>query len=212
MQQPASLGAFVSAFSADVPGATPYSVTTLALPAHTWFFRLGTWYAETLALLRSHDMERAASHLARMQQALTVVQAPEELRLALQRLSAGLHTQGWSAQRVLQRLAAFEPQYEAAYASQPAPEALPFFRTGAQLANLTLAAAAKDQQTLRQQPLLQTWRTMLAHQHSLPPEAFADVQARLMQLETLLAQPTLSAQDVQAAYTLLHTMQTILSN
>jgi hypothetical protein len=168
-------------------------------------FRLGTGYAETLALLQSDHRARAEQRVAGLIETLLQVQAPAELVAYLHAVQALLQSPQTTGGVLVPFLAAFEPLYAAAYTTAHTTEGLTYFRLGTWLANLSLAATMGDQVALRQGPVIQASRHTLA-QYGVAP-AVLDSLARLHHLMT---QPLLTDQEIRQIRTLAQELQRLL--
>jgi hypothetical protein len=175
------------------------------LPTSTLYFRLGTGYAEALALLQSDHRARAAQRVDGLVETLPQVQAPVELVTYLHAMQTLLQSQQTTSAMLVPFLAAFEPLYAAAYTTAHATEALTYFRLGTWLANLSLAATMGDQAALRQGPVMQALR------HTLTQYGAAQVVLdNLAQLHHLMKKPILTDQEMRQIYTLVQELQRFL--
>lgn len=178
------------------------------LPVQALFVRLGTGYAETLALMQSGQQGRIAQHMATLMHILETTQAPDVLAAYLRALQTLGNDPQYTNAMLTQLLALFESLYEEAYAQQSeGSEALLLFRLGAWLATLELAVQAGDPAALHQEQAVQYFRHALAH---------LDVQPTVLEaferLHRYITRPTMDAQDRVAMRTLVQTLQRTLSN
>jgi hypothetical protein len=169
------------------------------------YFRLGTGYAETLALLQSDHRARAAQRVAGLIETLLQVQAPAELVAYLQAVQALLQSPHTTDGVPVPFLAAFEPLYEAAYTTANAAEGLTYFQLGTWLVNLSLAAAMSDQAALRQGPIIQRLRHTLTQYGAAP-----GVLDSLARLHHLMTQPILTDQEMHQIHALVQELQRLL--
>lgn len=155
------------------------------------YFRLGWWYAESLAYSAGGDVETARARLA----AIAAI-----LRAAAPRLADSL-----GGEPSVRNIAAFEPQLlRVARSTGERDEAL--FRAGVWLENLALAAAAGDDHALHAAaPSL----AVLGHdleRARIPPGAQRDFR----ELSGILAHTTLSVNDLAEVRRLVRRIQIIL--
>ncbi len=205
LQRDKNLGTFVLANSILASPSIEYSMAPLPAPA--WFFRIGTGYAESLALLRSEHPAHGAQRLQGLIEALGAVQAPPVLISFLREMQTLIRSQRYTSTMLTQFLALFETLYEEAYRDHPKDEALVLFRAGAWLENMYLAAQAGDQAVLRQGPASQYFRRVLA-----PLGVQPVILHTLDQIRHLITQPAMRAQDVDTVRTRVQALQHQLSN
>ena len=209
----------VYAFQAEIQSESPLGTlvaehstlekTTTAFgfagkPAKTAAFLIGTLYAEALAYLQSDDWEAVLWHLAALENELTAVQAPVSLSQYVSTLSDFVEGYQESSAAAAEWLALFEPLYED-YARSQSVEKLLFFRTGAWLENMALAAAAGDQTALQQAAAVQYFMQALP-QFNVPQE----VLDTLEQIKRALEKPALDDREVTGVLKLIKKAQRML--
>jgi hypothetical protein len=199
----ATLGTLVAA--RPVPSAPPPAVGFTPQATRTAFVRLGVLFAETVATLHGGAVEATAPRLDVLLQTLTTVQAPPTLTQYLRTMQTLLHSQQYSGDALASFLSLFEPLYEDAYA-QTSGEEVRLFRVGTWVENMALAAAVGAPTALRQegQAIAEVRRvlTLLQAPH--------EVLDALTQIDHLLRQPTLTAEDLSTMHTLLQHIEQIL--
>jgi hypothetical protein len=173
-------------------------------PVKTSVFLIGTLYAEALAYLRSDDREAVLWHLAALENELTAVQAPQSLAQYVNTLYHFIEGQPQAAAVAAEWLALFEPLYED-YAKSRSVERLLFFRAGAWLENLALAAAAGDKNALQQVATVQSFIKELP-QFNVAPK----VLEILEHIKRTLEKPVLDDRDVTAVLRLIKQAQRML--
>jgi hypothetical protein len=103
-------------------------------------------------------------------------------------------------------VALFEPLYAQLYATDPSAAAWVLFQAGAWLENLSLAAAAGDQEAVRQAQVVRS-----LHDALRPLNASDTVLDALEQLHGLVARQPVTAEDLRAIQTLVDTITQHLS-
>jgi hypothetical protein len=196
-----ALGALLSGNTLAQEPSVTYGFEPLS--QRTLFFRVGTAYAELLAVLQS-DLRPQAMHRAQLLvRALDRAKAPAVLTAHLRGIHALLEDPQYTGQTVAQVLATFEPLYESVYSKATNDEEeLSFFRLGAWLVNLSLAASASDHKALRQGNVVQALQRDLT-----PNDLSADALAKLTQLHDLMIQPVLNDQEIHEVYRLVQNLQ-----
>jgi hypothetical protein len=199
-----ALGTVVAA--RPVLSAPPPVVGFTPQAARTAYIRMGIIFAEALAALHGGVAEAAAPRLDVLLQTLTTVQAPPTLTQYMRVMQTLLHNQQYPGDVLASFLSLFEPLYEDAYAQTSGEEVL-LFRVGTWVENMALAAAVGAPTALRQegQAIAQVRRVLPLMQ---APPAVLDA---LAQIDQLLKQPTLTAEDVSTIYTLLQHLQQLLA-
>jgi hypothetical protein len=197
------LGTLVAA--RPVRSASPPAVGFTPQVARTAYMRMGILFAEAVAALHGGAAEAAAPRLDVLLQTLITIQAPPTLTQYLRVMQTLLHDQQSPRDARVSFLGLFEPLYEDAYA-QTAGEEVRLFRVGTWVANMALAAAVGAPTALRQegQAIAEVRRVLTLMQ--APPA----VLAALTQIDQLLKQPTLTAENVSTISTLLHHLQQML--
>ena len=154
-------------FQSGIRSATNFGTFVVALYSHgdshlsyedlfdpyamrTTCFRIGTRYAEALALLHSGDLAGTAQRLEAITKAFHEVQVPSVLSQYLTAMQTLLQPGQVTPEALEKFLALFKPLYVAEYARDNATEELVLFRAGTWLANMSLAAWAGDKTSLRQ--------------------------------------------------------------
>jgi hypothetical protein len=199
----ATLGTLVAA--RPVLSAPPPAVGFTPQATRTAFVRMGVLFAEAVAALHGGAVEAASPRLDVLLQTLITVQAPPTLTQYLRVMQTLLHSQPYPGDALASFLSLFEPLYEDAYA-QTSGEEVRLFRVGTWLENMVLAAAVSAPTALRQegQAIAEVRRVLTLLQ--APPE----VLDTLAQIDQLLRQPTLTAEDVSTIHTLLQHLQQML--
>jgi hypothetical protein len=199
----ATLGTLIAAHGvlpAPLPevGFTPQATRTA-------FVRLGVLFAGAVATLHGGAVEATAPRLDVLIQTLATVQAPPTLVQYLRVMQTLLHSQQYTGDELATFLSLFEPLYEDAYVQTPS-EGLRLFRVGTWIENMALAAAVGAPTALRQegQAITEVRRVLTTLQ---APQAILDA---LAQLDHLLRQPTLTAEEVSTIQTLLQHIQQML--
>ena len=162
-----------------------------ATPNSVNFFRVGYWYAESLAYTAGGDIESARRRLAAMTELLGAT-SPNLSALARDKPS-------------LTHIAAFEPELIRLAAGA---RSTALFQAGGQLVNLTLAVAARDGTILRAAApdILRLRRTL--ETAGAPPGALRDLAA----LAELLAGHDLTEREYAQAAALLRDIQLVLNS
>ncbi len=199
--------AFSALISPDI-ARPPQDYRFAPLPARTLMFHIGTGYAATLAWLRSGDVERAVSHLDGLVQALQRVHAPAVLTAYMQAMQSHIQSRQERDTVSAQLLAAFEALYETAYQEADKAEGLTYFRAGAWLVNLSLAAHTRDRKALRQGPVVQALQHVLTADVTFPPE----VRDKLAQLHHLVTRSSLTEPHIRTIDRLVQDVQRMLSD
>lgn len=181
------------------------------LPSPVLFFRIGTGYIESLALLQDNQPEHALQRLHGMIDALETVSAPAELITYLQDIQVLIRHQVHANPRLARFLAHFEVLYQEAYHAPSERQgagaaALTLFRTGAWLENMDLAAQVGDRAALQQGPASTYFRGALQSLGVQPALLNA-----LAQIEHLITQPELSDRQVETVHELVQNLQHQLS-
>ena len=162
-----------------------------AAPNSVNFFRVGYWYAESLAYTAGGDIESARQRLAVMAELLGTT-SPRLSALARDKPS-------------LTHIAAFEPELIRLATDA---RATAVFQAGGQLVNLTLAVAARDATILRAAaPDILRLRRAL-ETAGAPPGALRDLAA----LAELLAGHDLTEREYAQAAALLRDIQLVLNS
>jgi anti-sigma factor RsiW len=204
IQTTQELGSLAAAHSSIAPQSLTLGFSGVS--RETKSFLIGTLYAEALAYVRSERRAVAAQHVAAIERELQALAIPSSSPLPSYMHTA--HTlvqhQTYNVEVVGRYLGLFQPLYEG-YASTQSPALLPLFRAGAWSVDMTLAAAANDKALLRQEGNVQYLRQALPSVDA-PQGA---VQA-LEELGQVVAQPELSARDVQQILKLLKKFQNTL--
>ena len=177
-----------------------------SLPARTQFFRLGANYAQALVLLQNHDQARAVQHMDDLVEGLRQVQAPEELSSYLHTLQAMFQNQQIDSTTLAQVLASVESLYTATYqAATDGADGLTYFRFGAWVVNLSLAASVNAEAVLRQGTRIEALQHTLA-QH----EAAPSVLETLAQLHSLVKRPTLTDSEMRQVQILAQSLKRMM--
>lgn len=163
-------------------------------------FRLGTLYAEALALARSGDIEAASQRWHMMEQAMG--QPAEPMLTYLRDVQKSLQQEPPASERFQALLPLFESFHEAS-AVREHDQALLLFQAGAWMTNMRLAAAVGDVEGLHRGRVVDYFLSRL--------EGPKGVEERLQQLDDLLAKKTLSEQELKAVDKLVVKVQQILS-
>ncbi len=179
----------------------------ISLPPPALFFRIGTGYTESLALLRSEHAEHAIQRLQDIIEALDNVSAPASLVTYAQEMQTLIRSQRHPNPMLAQFLAHFEALYEDAYTGPSNGAALTLFRAGAWLENMDLAAQTGDRAVLRQGPASAYFHSAL---QSLGVQS--GLLSMLEQIGELVAPPTVSDRDVDTVRRLVQRLQHQLSN
>lgn len=191
----------------SVSSAESDGLGLVALPAPALFFRAGTGYAETLALLRGDQTTQARQRVNQLIEALDAAGTPDVLIAYLREMQALIEAQRLSGATLTRFLALFETLYESAYQEQSEGAALTLFRTGAWLENMYLATQAGDRAALQQGPESAYFK------HALQPLGVRpELLNALEQIGHHVSQPTISGQDIAAVRTLVQRLQHQLSN
>jgi hypothetical protein len=199
-----ALGALVAArpvpeIPRAVVGFTPHATRST-------FVRMGILYTDTVAALQSGAVEAAEERLRLLTQAVTSLQAPPALAQYLRERQDMLQRQPPTDNTMAQLVALFEPLYAQVYATDPTAAARVLFQAGAWLENLALAAAAGDQQAVRQAPVVQSLHDALRPLNV--PDTALDA---LQQLHDRVARQPVTAEDLRAIQTLADTIMHQLS-
>jgi hypothetical protein len=166
---------------------------------------MGVLFAEAMATLHGGAIEATAPRLDVLLQTLTTVQAPPTLTQYLRVMQTLLHSQEYTGDALAPFLGLFESLYEDAYAQIPG-EGVRLFRVGTWVENMALAAAVSAPTALRQegQAITEVRRVLTLLQ---APQEVLDA---LTQIDHLLRQPTLTAENVSTILTLLQHLQQML--
>jgi hypothetical protein len=175
-----------------------------AQPERSKAFSIGTLYAETLAALRSGNLDLAVQRLQAMEKACLDLQGPGTLSLYLSEMRTLLENRRYAEDVLGEFLSLFEPLY-AEYAGSKDADGLTLFRAGAWLENMVLAAAAGDKAALRQVHVGQYFHREIKRLNA--PKGVLDA---LEQLSGMLAQREMTDRDVKAVLKLVKTLQTLL--
>jgi hypothetical protein len=167
---------------------------------------MGILYTETLAALQSGAVAAAEPRLHRLTQAVSSLQAPPALAQYLREMQAMLQRQPPTDHTMAPFVALFEPLYAQLYATDPSAAAWVLFQAGAWLENLSLAAAAGDQEAVRQAQVVRS-----LHDALRPLNASDTVLDALEQLHGLVARQPVTAEDLRAIQTLVDTITQHLS-
>ena len=170
------------------------------------FVRLGILYADILAALQSGAVEAAEERLRLLTQAVSSLQAPPALAQYLREMQTMLQRQPPTDNTMAPLVALFEPLYAQVYATDPTAAAWVLFQAGAWVENLSLAAAAGDQEAVRQAPVVRSLHDALRALNV--PDAVLDALEKLRVLVT--RQPGTTA-DLRAIQTLTDTIKHSLS-
>lgn len=199
----ATLGTLVAA--RPVLSAPPPAVGFAPQATRTAFVRIGMLFAEAVATFHGDAVEATAPRLDVLLQTLTTVQAPPTLTQYLRVMQTLLHGQQYPADALASFLSLFESLYEDAYA-QTSGEEVRLFRVGTWVENMALAAAVGAPTALRQegQAIAEVRRVLTLLQ--APHEALD----ALDQIDHLLRQPTLTAEDISNMHRLLQHLQQML--
>lgn len=199
----ATLGTLIAA--RPVLSVPPPAVGFTPQATRTAYIRMGILFAEAVAALHGDAVEAAAPRLEVLLQTLTTVQAPPRLTQYLRVMQTLLHSQQYPGDALASFFSLFEPLYEDAYAQIPGEE-VRLFRVGTWVENMALAAAVAAPTALRQegQAIAEVRRVLTLFQ--APHEALD----ALAQIDHLLRQPTLTAEDVSTMHTLLQRIERML--
>jgi hypothetical protein len=200
MGREADLGAFVTEHS--VIGQQAVAFGFAAKPAAARSFLIGTLYAETLAYVRSGDLDAAVQRWAAIDKELA--QASPPLAAHMRKIQTLLDSQSQAPETLGAFLALFEPFYEAD-ARGAGSEKVTLFRLGTWLENMSLAAAADDQAALRHPDTVAYFRREMQRLHA--PKGVLEALDRL---HTLLAKADITERDTHVVLTLVQKMQRML--
>jgi hypothetical protein len=173
-------------------------------PTKTAAFLTGTLYAEALAYLRGDNQEAVLWHLAALEDELTELQAPAALSKYVNTLYSFVEQHQDASTAAEEWLALFEPLYEE-YARSHGAERLIFFRAGAWLENMNLAAAAGDKTSLQQDATVQYFIQAMP-QLTVSQEAIAVLE----QIRQALDKPALDDRDMTTVLKLVKKVQRML--
>ena len=183
LRDDADLGALIAAQQ------TASEPTLYAFSSHTsraTVFRLGAWYAEALAFLRSGDLEAAMQRWQAMDR--TLGQTAEPLLSYRRQIQQALQHEPLAVAQFQTWLPLFEPFYEVE-AARGHDQMLTMFQAGAWMTNMRLAAMAGDLEGLRRDPAMAYF---ISHLHA--PKG---VERGLERLRDLLAKRALSARELK---------------
>jgi hypothetical protein len=197
----ADLGALVTEHS--VIGEQVVAFGFAAKPASARSFLIGTLYAEALAYVRSGDLDAAAQRWAAIDKEL--VQVPDLLTTHMRKIQTLLESQNHAPEVLGGGLALFEPFYET-YAKDTGGERLTLFRMGTWLENMSLAAAANDQASLRHLDTVEYFTREMQRLHA--PKGVLDA---LKRMHTILGKADITERDAKVVLTLVQKMQRMLS-
>jgi hypothetical protein len=204
LPHPTALGALVAA--RPVPEIPRVVVGFTSRATRSTFVRMGIVYAETVAALQSGPSGVAEERLRLLTQAVISLQAPPALAQYLREMQTMLQRQPPTDNTKAQLVALFEPLYAQVYATDPTAAAWILFQAGAWMENLSLAAAAGDQEAVRQASVVQSLH------HALRPLKVPDaVLDALEHLRVLMTRQPRTAEDLRAIQTLADTIKHDLS-
>ena len=196
----ADLGALVTKHSAI--GQQVVAFGFAAKPASAKSFLIGTLYAEALAYVRSGDLDAAAQRWATIDKELGQVSDP--LATHMRKIQTLLESQNRAPEALGMFLALFEPFYEA-YAKDTGGERLTLFRMGTWLENMSLAAAANDQASLRHLDTVEYFKREMQRLHA--PKGVLDALERM---HAILGKADITERDAKVVLTLVQKMQRML--
>ncbi|MGE3539089.1 MAG: hypothetical protein AB7N91_16860 [Candidatus Tectimicrobiota bacterium] len=203
IQAPSGLGSLVTAHPALSTAPSTFGFTPPS--RQVLYFQLGTWYAETLAYVRSHDLARTSQRLLLLRQVGSLLPAATPLIEYLEEVASLLQRQPSSGVAATW-LALWETVVTDILLRSQEDEGLLWFQTGATLVNLTLASAAGDRAALQQPTRLSAFAQALPR-WTVPPH----VSPALARLAGLLAQPSLTEPELREVRQLAQTLQQLLS-
>jgi hypothetical protein len=203
LQENTALGTLVAARAAV--REQPIGLGFALQDARIVFSRMGILFTDALAALDSASLHIAARHLDTLAKALNSVQAPQALSQYLREIQTLQQSQRYSGVELAKFLALFEPLFVAEYAQTDTAAAVILFRLGAWLENMALAAAAGDPISLRQEPAIRYFRSVLPVLQT-PPE----VEQAFAQMQRLMNAPALTEADRQTLRDLIQRTQKIV--
>jgi hypothetical protein len=175
-----------------------------AKPERSRFFISGILYAETLAALRSNNLDLAAQRLQTLEKELGDLQVPRALPLYVSEMRPLLENRRYTGDVFGEFLSLVEPLY-AVSAGGTDTDGLTLFRAGAWVENMVLAAAAGDRAALRQGHTVQYLHRELKKLNA--PKGVFDA---LEQLSGIMAKQDMTDRDVKEVLKLVKKMQTLL--
>jgi hypothetical protein len=199
----ATLGTLVAA--RPVLSAPPPAIGFTPQATRAAFVRIGVSFAEAVATLHGGAVEATAPRLDVLLQTLATVQAPPTLTQYLHVMQTLLHSQQYPGDALASFLSLFEPLYEDAY-TQTSGEEVRLFRVGTWVENMALAAAVGAPTALRQEGQASAEVRRVLTLMQAPP----GVLDALAQIDQLLRQPTLTAEDISTIHRLLQHLQQML--
>jgi hypothetical protein len=196
LRDDANLGALAAAQqTASEPTLYAFSSYT----SRATVFRLGAWYAEALAFLRSGDLAAAMQRWQAMDR--TLGQTAEPLLSYRRQIQQALQHEPPALQQFQTWLPLFESFYEVE-AARGHDQMLTMFQAGAWMTNMRLAAMAGDIEGLRRDPAMAYFILHL--------NAPKGVERGLERLRELLAKRALSARELKTVDQLVQHMQELL--
>jgi hypothetical protein len=166
---------------------------------------VGSLYAETLAHVRSGDLEAAAQRGAALAEAAFAVRMPISLSDHINRARQMLDDRSSSIEEIGGFLAQFQPLCEDVARSR-GQDKLVLFQAGTWLMDMSLTAAANEKKWLRQSGTARYFRTELKKLHV--PKG---VLAALDKLIHIMEKPSIADEDAAQVLTLVKEIQTTLA-
>jgi hypothetical protein len=185
-------------------GTTPEALGFAAKSTEADFFLIGSLYSETLAMVRSGDLEQASTRLEMLQDRLLRLKAPHSLYSHALRARSLMQRGKESPRLLLEYLSLFQPYFED-YARGRSKDLLALFQMGSWLTDVGLTAATGSADSLRQGAIL---THIISEMRRM--DAPQGVQESLLKIQTLTAKSDATAQDMEEIVRLVRQIQLAL--
>lgn len=168
------------------------------------FFTIGALYSESIAYLKSGNKELAAKRLESIEKEFINLGVPNSLYNYIIRTRAMVENKKYSANVLGELISLFQPFFEE-YAKSKGEDKLILFRAGSWLVDMSLTAAAGDNELLRQKGTLNYFTKEMKRMDA--PKGVMDA---LDEITKIVEKKDITNRDAREVLNLVKKIQTIL--
>jgi hypothetical protein len=168
------------------------------------FFIIGALYSETIAYLKSGNLDLAAKRLESIEKEFISLRVPSSLYNFVTKARNLIQTKKYKSEVLGEFLSLFQPFYED-YAKGKGEDKLTLFRAGSWLVDMSLTAAAGDKELLRQKGTLDYFTKEMKRMDA--PKGVMDA---LDEITKIAEKKEISDRDTKEVLNLVKKIQTIL--
>jgi hypothetical protein len=168
------------------------------------FFIIGALYSETIAYLKSGNLDLAAKRLESIEKEFISLRVPSSLYNFVTKARNLIQTKKYKADVLGEFLSLFQPFYED-YAKTKGEDKLILFRAGSWLVDMSLTAAAGDKELLRQKGTLDYFTKEMKRMDA--PKGVMDA---LDEISKIAVKREITDRDAKEVLNLVKKIQTIL--